>query len=366
MLVFISLDDLRSQAAELPLQILVRGFHCTDSTLYFSYHYAKTSRMAEWDFGDGRKASVDDPQVSFPAAGIYQVTLVVTDNFSRKDTATIDLQLFDCREPVVCLSNSPLDIGVSGNLCADSLAEFYAVTDLSLIYYRWESAGALQSFAPSWQTVFRAGELADIRLVGTDERGCVYEGPLVTRISECLPYCPDTVMVETESALCADSLLLLRAVSEASLTNWRWEVNGMAAGADSTLALRLPAGLQLIGLSADADRGCTYQSVRELFITPGCQEDYRCALGFPTAFSPNGDGINDRFGPLNFCPLVDYELIVFNRWGARVFFSNDLTISWDGTAGGDDLPVGMYVWIARYQTLGGDSEKETGSVTLLR
>lgn len=54
----------------------------------------------------------------------------------------------------------------------------------------------------------------------------------------------------------------------------------------------------------------------------------------PTAFSPNGDGINDYFRVVG-NSIEDFEMSIYNRWGQRVFFSNDVDEGWSG-AGAQD------------------------------
>ncbi|HEU4719317.1 MAG TPA: T9SS type B sorting domain-containing protein, partial [Bacteroidia bacterium] len=55
----------------------------------------------------------------------------------------------------------------------------------------------------------------------------------------------------------------------------------------------------------------------------------------PNAFSPNGDGLNDIFIPSNgFIDVQDYDFAVFNRWGEKLFQTNDQSQGWDGHFGG--------------------------------
>src|ERR1019366_5516519 len=72
----------------------------------------------------------------------------------------------------------------------------------------------------------------------------------------------------------------------------------------------------------------------------------------PTGFSPNGDGVNDRFRVLN-KNLSKVDLQVFNRWGEKVFETTDLFDGWDGTYKGMQQELGVYVWQCNY-TLAGD------------
>ncbi|MBK7383603.1 MAG: CotH kinase family protein [Flavobacteriales bacterium] len=61
------------------------------------------------------------------------------------------------------------------------------------------------------------------------------------------------------------------------------------------------------------------------------------------AFSPNGDGFNDTFRPMiNVVDLASFEFEVFDRWGSVLYATNNPWAEWDGTAGGHDVPVGVY------------------------
>lgn len=64
----------------------------------------------------------------------------------------------------------------------------------------------------------------------------------------------------------------------------------------------------------------------------------------PNAFTPNGDGFNERFIPI--APEQDDRtaLRIFNRWGQELFATDDLGRGWDGTAGGEPVPDGVYTY----------------------
>ncbi|MGV3636154.1 MAG: choice-of-anchor L domain-containing protein [Flavobacteriales bacterium] len=65
------------------------------------------------------------------------------------------------------------------------------------------------------------------------------------------------------------------------------------------------------------------------------------SIYFPNTFSPNDDGVNERFGGEGV--LLDrYELYVFDRWGGIIFESNDLADRWDGTMDGEPVMNGVY------------------------
>ena len=84
----------------------------------------------------------------------------------------------------------------------------------------------------------------------------------------------------------------------------------------------------------------------------------------PSAFTPNGDGLNDAWRPIFNHPerLEKYELRIFDRWGRLLFSTDNPYQGWSG----DDLPVGVYAWMMEYQGSGEGSKIVTGSVTLVR
>ena len=89
-------------------------------------------------------------------------------------------------------------------------------------------------------------------------------------------------------------------------------------------------------------------------------------LLIPTAFSPNGDGVNDAFKALN-KNLVKYNLQVYNRWGEKVFESTDPADGWDGVYQGIEQGMGVYVWQCEYLFAGAPKSKTAkGNVTLMR
>lgn len=94
-----------------------------------------------------------------------------------------------------------------------------------------------------------------------------------------------------------------------------------------------------------------------------------CDLYIPNAFSPNDDGRNDIFRPETNCTLLEYELHIYNRWGAQVFTSQALDQGWDGEHNARDQPQGVYVYVIKYSVGTGEVTEaavETGEVVLLR
>jgi len=91
---------------------------------------------------------------------------------------------------------------------------------------------------------------------------------------------------------------------------------------------------------------------------------YDYILHVPTAFTPNDDGDNDTFGPSGWRmeKYQSYQLIIYNRWGDKVFETTDIEIKWDGS----DAPGDTYSWVLIIKDELGELRKETGFVILIR
>ncbi len=87
---------------------------------------------------------------------------------------------------------------------------------------------------------------------------------------------------------------------------------------------------------------------------------------FPGVITPNGDGTNDIF-KIFASPgtVTNYTLLIFNRWGQKVFESSDPQENWDGTKNGTPQNMGTYLYVAKYR-LNGAEVKEDGQFSLIR
>ena len=104
----------------------------------------------------------------------------------------------------------------------------------------------------------------------------------------------------------------------------------------------------------------------------GCQKDttfempvldVEC-LEVPTAFTPNGDAMNDDWQIKNIYLYPEASVQVFNKWGKLVFeIQNGYTTPWDGTKNGHDLPADTYFYIIKIRE---DIHPYSGPITIVR
>ena len=93
------------------------------------------------------------------------------------------------------------------------------------------------------------------------------------------------------------------------------------------------------------------------------QESSKLCLGIPDAFTPNGDGINDKW-EIEYIELYESAYVnVFNRWGQQMYQGTQNSEFWDGTFNGKDLPEATYYYIIEP---GNSSKLLKGHVNIIR
>jgi gliding motility-associated-like protein len=81
----------------------------------------------------------------------------------------------------------------------------------------------------------------------------------------------------------------------------------------------------------------------------------------PNSFTPNKDGLNEVFIPMTQA-VKEYEMTIYNRWGLKVFTTNQLEIGWDGGT----EPQDAYNYVIELTNSSGEQKLYSGSVTLYR
>ena len=130
-----------------------------------------------------------------------------------------------------------------------------------------------------------------------------------------------------------------------------------------------------ISVEVENNYGCKANDA--LVVTEKCEPTQFC---FPNVTTPNGDGMNDDFFPMD-CDgkaindgnykhfmdnVVTVEFEVFDRWGIKVFQSQNVLPRWDGNYNGSGVTGGVYYWIINYTDSSHKNYQETGWVEVIK
>lgn len=172
---------------------------------------------------------------------------------------------------------------------------------------------------------------------------------------------------DAETIICPEDKLEVTNTSTGNIDTWRWNFGTIGTSflkdpapfLFPTIAREIKYPVKLV--VTNQSLGCSDSAIKMVTVLDLCSADV------PTAFTPNNDGLNDRFGPHNALKVDNYEFKIYNRWGQLIFQSKKWSDRWDGKLNGQLQSTGVYVWMLTYTHR---DTKQTvlkkGTVTLIR
>ncbi|MCH2024039.1 MAG: gliding motility-associated C-terminal domain-containing protein, partial [Saprospiraceae bacterium] len=221
----------------------------------------------------------------------------------------------------------------------------------------------------NWQTgnLFAGLQAGIYTLMVRDENGCIKDVQIVVQDAD--PFFI-TNMTQDTTMEYLDSLLVEAEVNDTAGVQFSWtQLEGTTPGlvTDSTYNFIItPVEKVTYQFIAINPNGCQLDSI--VFIDVNKVRRASAA----TAFTPNGDGVNDFFFIQGGDKVEDVLIFrVYDRWGNLIFEGSNLDINvdtqgWDGTSRGKIMNSGAYIWYAEVLFLDGHTEVIKGDVLLLR
>lgn len=273
--------------------------------------------------------------------GIYYAEITDTNGCTNSDTVYIDYFL-----------NQDLDLGNDTLIC-ENIAWQISLNVSGAVRYEWQDGSDGSEY-----TIFTDGTYW---VDAYDINNCPVSDTIIVTTE---PVPSEILYLPTDTTICRNNIISVRAYSPFA-TDYFWE--GESAffeqnnPFDTVFTITYPGTYSVTASNRCA--GITqFLEVEE--------EDCGCYPFVPNGFTPNNDGRNDEFKVFTNCIVTDFELMVFDRWGNRVFLSTDVNQGWDGTINGQEATTGVYVWQMRYAAMderGIMTERvESGDLTLIK
>ena len=243
--------------------------------------------------------------------------------------------------PSAAASKSALCPGDSTQIC---------VTPTGLSSYLWSTGETATCF---YSNIIGSSSYT---ITVTDANGCTAAGTSVISLFT------DSIIADTTSAPAscgqANGFITVNPYGGSGPYQYLWSIGRLSSKIDS-----LAPGIYQVTVSDINSCSATASYLVE-------NDSTSCAVSlviFPTAFTPNGDGMNDVF-TLLYTPDIDqFKIQIYDRWGQMIYESFDITQGWDGTYKGSAQPTGTYVWFAQYNFIDKQGTKaQTGCIELIR
>lgn len=243
--------------------------------------------------------------------------------------------------------------------CAPHQTSFNLLNSNDFDYWEWNFGNGYLTGESNPEVVYQASGSYDVSIMVIDTNGCenqlvksdfvVVHDPIEARIG-----------IGSELPIEVNEQLWLEDLSEPFSSSRWWDVGDGIMLTEAIIDLAYDdLGTHLVWLFVENEFGCA-DSTSILISVEGDG-----SLFVPSAFSPNGNGMNDVFNAKGM-GLEAYLIKVYNRWGEQIFSSESILEGWDGSYMGEPVQEGVYVWLIEYKLSGEPRQIKTGRVTLLR
>ena len=308
-----------------------------------------------WDFADGNTSQQPNPSHGFVIVNdSFMVSLIVQTAYGCIDTITQLVVTY----PIPDMNFAPE--AVSG--CEDFFAQFYDSTLVAggnIVNWLWDFGDGNFSYAQNPSHTYTDSGSYYVNLTVTSSNGCVFK--------DSLPY-PVVVYPKPVAAFNPSPATASIITPEINFIDhsqgamfWQWDFGDFESS-----ILQQPSHLY-------SDTG--YFDVTQIVINAyGCSDtvdvpvhiNAEYTFFIPNAFTPNSNGTNDYFMGKGI-GIREFDMLIFDRWGNRIFESKDPALGWDGRLkSGTPAEMDVYVYKIYIRDVLGFDHTYEGHVSLIR
>lgn len=236
----------------------------------------------------------------------------------------------------VILHPLPLvNLGADTTLCDQAVLQLNVANPNS--NYQWQNGSVTSSYTVDVPGIYYVHVVNEFNCTNTDTVAVRYlQTPVVT--------------LGNDTFICAGNSFFLNALVNTAV-DYRWQDGSIASSFNVS-----DTGIFTVTVSNFC--GTAQQSV---VVRKGL-----CKVSIPNSFSPNNDLLNDVFKMIYPYALTDFRMIIYNRFGQKIFTSVDMNKGWDGNFSGKPQTRGVYVWVISFKDIDGETKNLKGTVYLYR
>ena len=324
----------------------------TSNSFLFTNNTAPANPGSLWKFSDGSTLTTPDAVKAFASVGTYITELVTTTAFGCKDSTNMK---------VYVMPNAIPDF-TWDSICVDRPLLFHNLGDENnspLVKYNWDfnNGGAGSTLKDPWPVIYSTPGRIDVTMSMT-ALGCEND---VQSIVKNVQANKQAAGIRYKGITTAQGFSNPIHVRDTIGNIYRWRPQSQLSSY-TTRYTEYFATNDDIDYRIDITDGHTCVTTDSIFMQILRKPGYY----LPSAFTPNGDGLNDIVKPylVNMKELKSFT--IYNRWGNMVFHTTKEGVGWDGKFNGRDEASGVYVWMLEFIDKNDKKMNEKGTITIIR
>jgi gliding motility-associated-like protein len=307
-----------------------------------------------WTFPGGTPSTFNGqnpPFITFANPGVFNVNLLITDGASLDSTYSLTITVTNCGAPIPAFTASQTTI------CEGDCIQFFDQSTSNPQGWYWSFPGGIPSFSTQQNPPY----------ICYNSPG-VY--PVTLRVFNNLGIDSLTVQAyivvnsTTQVSTTFDSTTIILGESvtlgAGGGISYIWYPDFFLTNDSISNPVATPTDTTVYTVVMTDLNGCTSATQVKVNVRPPNQ------VFIPNMFTPNSDGVNDFIKLYTTGVIERVEFNIFDRWGNRVFFADDVNERWDGTYHGKNCNTGVYAYFYRVAFADGRVIKGKGDITLVR
>lgn len=232
------------------------------------------------------------------------------------------------------------------------------ISGSSLVSHNWLINGvSIGTTSSIGEYCFKSSGNYVISFVGTDQSGC---SNLPTSSGVSVYKKPKANFIFSGEFTVPNAEVFYADASSPDVTRWSWYFgDGESANVKNPKHVFSDPMIYATFLVVETPEGCA-DTISKLV-----KIDELPLLFVPNSFTPNGDGKNDTFFAKG-TGIRDFKMSIYDRWGEKIFETEDITRAWDGTYKGKTVQEGTYAWLIIYTLIKHRTETVAGHVIILK
>jgi gliding motility-associated-like protein len=337
----------------------------TPDSILVSLQFTGTGAdLIEWNMGDGTTfTNVNSVDYYYSVQGTYPITMMAHDFYCNVSVEVTDTVYF-----YVSYSEAQAQVPEDIFLCATPLAVPFSAGSNPPPSSYWDFGdGVGNSTIHNPVYTYTSPGQYTVMYVAIDPTTCNIADTVYFNVSLQLAQAFSASLNFTPPPPCGmDSMLVSLAFTGTGADSIVWNMgNGDVFNGNSIDYYYTVPGTYTVSMTA-YDNACdNVQTISNEVVFAG---PVVSMANVPNVFTPNNDGDNDVLKILSIDGSAEYSMVIFNRWGVKVFETDDSTVMWDGTTrNGSKAADGVYFYEVRYTDICTTEEKiKTGYVHLYR